>query len=327
MDPKALLDSLDVGVAVLARDWTVEDWSAGAARVTGLAPDRVVGQSFWTAFPTAKGTHLGDGAPQTFLFPARAGEAQGVIFDTRVSRSPRGQLILQFRQVREELNPESRAAQILMAFEAERRLYHQMFDTLPAPALVVVVDGSILEANPAAVALLAATDARALRARHAAHAAARRPARRGPEAAAGAAGDRGRRGPGGGGGGRHHQRRSRPQRRQAAVPGGGRVPRSAAAAQAAAVGPARAAGRAGLGRRARAEQPVGGDRGVRGAARRGRHDPAAARERPGDPRRSGAGRAHRAHAARLRAAATADAAADRSQGLRGAGGRPGAQRA
>ena len=174
MDPKALLDSLDVGVAVLARDWTVEDWSAGAARVTGLAPDRVVGQSFWTAFPTAKGTHveqtfaevLGDGAPRTFLFPARASDAQGVIFDTRVSRSPRGQLILQFRQVHEELNPESRAAQILMAFEAERRLYHQMFDTLPAPALVVVVDGSILEANPAAVALLAATDARALRGRN-----------------------------------------------------------------------------------------------------------------------------------------------------------------
>src|SRR5207249_1374873 len=172
MDPKALLDSLDVGVAVLARDWTVEDWSAGAARVTGLAPDRVVGQSFWTAFPTAKGTHveqtfaevLGDGAPRTFLFPARAGDAQGEIFDTRVSRSPRGQLILQLRQVREELNPESRAALILMAFEAERRLYHHMFDTLPAPPVAVAVDGSILHANPAADALLAATHARALRA-------------------------------------------------------------------------------------------------------------------------------------------------------------------
>src|SRR6266566_2240165 len=113
-----------------------------------------------------RGRAAGDGAPRTFLFPARAGDAQGEIFDTRVSRSPRGQLILQFRQVREELNPESRAAQILMAFEAERRLYHQMFDTLPAPALVVVVDGSILEANPAAVALLAATDARALRGRN-----------------------------------------------------------------------------------------------------------------------------------------------------------------
>ncbi|PYO81248.1 MAG: hypothetical protein DMD68_13610, partial [Gemmatimonadetes bacterium] len=55
MDPKALLDSLDVGVAVLARDWTVEEWSATAARLTGLAPDRVQGQSFWAVFPTAKG--------------------------------------------------------------------------------------------------------------------------------------------------------------------------------------------------------------------------------------------------------------------------------
>src|SRR5438309_2139618 len=174
MDPKALLDSLDVGVAVLARDWTVEEWSATAARLTGLAPDRVQGQGFWAVFPTAKGTHveqalaevLADGAPRSVLFPARSGDFEGVIFDTHVSRTPGGQLVLEFRQVREELSPESRAAQILMAFEAERRLYHQMFDTLPSPALVVVVDGSILEANPAAVALLAATDARALRGRN-----------------------------------------------------------------------------------------------------------------------------------------------------------------
>jgi len=174
MDPKALLDTLDIGVAVLARDWTVEDWSGAAARLTGLAPDRVVGQSFWHAFPAARGTHiektfaevLGDGAPRTVLFPARSGDFQGVVFDTRVTRTPRGQLILQFREVREALSPESRASQILMAFEAERSLYHQMFDTLPSPALVVVVDGSILEANPAAVSLLAATDARAMRGRN-----------------------------------------------------------------------------------------------------------------------------------------------------------------
>src|SRR5438552_8171441 len=174
MDPKALLDSLDVGVAVLARDWTVEEWSATAARLTGLAPDRVQGQSFWAVFPTAKGTHveqalaegLANGAPRSVLFPARSGDFEGVIFDTHVSRTPRGQLVLEFRQVREELSPESRASQILMAFEAERSLYHQMFDTLPNPALVVVVDGSILEANPAAVTLLAATDARAMRGRN-----------------------------------------------------------------------------------------------------------------------------------------------------------------
>jgi len=174
MDPKALLDTLDFGVAVLARDWTVEDWSGAAARLTGLAPDRVVGQSFWHAFPAARGTQiektfaevLSDGAPRTVLFPARSGDFQGVVFDTRVTRTTRGQLILQFREVREQLSPESRASQILMAFEAERSLYHQMFDTLPNPALVVVVDGSILEANPAAVTLLAATDARAMRGRN-----------------------------------------------------------------------------------------------------------------------------------------------------------------
>src|SRR5438876_11892865 len=35
MDAKALLDSLDVGVAAVAPDWTIAEWSAGASRVTG----------------------------------------------------------------------------------------------------------------------------------------------------------------------------------------------------------------------------------------------------------------------------------------------------
>src|SRR5438094_614517 len=54
MDSKALLDNLDVGVAVIAPDWTIGYWSPAAARLTGRPADRVLGQTFWTAFPTAK---------------------------------------------------------------------------------------------------------------------------------------------------------------------------------------------------------------------------------------------------------------------------------
>ena len=43
MDPRALLDSLEAGVAAIGPDWTIVEWSAGAARMTGLAPDRVLG--------------------------------------------------------------------------------------------------------------------------------------------------------------------------------------------------------------------------------------------------------------------------------------------
>ena len=42
MDTKALLDSLDVGVVAIAPDWTITEWSAPAARITGLPADRMV---------------------------------------------------------------------------------------------------------------------------------------------------------------------------------------------------------------------------------------------------------------------------------------------
>jgi signal transduction histidine kinase/CheY-like chemotaxis protein len=175
MDPQTLLDSLDVGVVVLARDWTIEEWAGAMTRLTGLSGERVKGQNFWITFPGAKGTHveraleevLGDGTARTFLFPA-GGDGrsfEGDAFETHVSRSPRGQLILRLRQVRAELPAETRAGQILMSFEAERRLYHQLFVSLPSPALVVGVDGTILEINPAAVLLLDAPDEQSSRGR------------------------------------------------------------------------------------------------------------------------------------------------------------------
>src|SRR2546427_280758 len=166
MDSKALLDNLDVGVAVIAPDWTIGYWSRAAARLTGRPADRVLGKTFWTAFPTAKATHvervlqdvLHDGEPRTYLAPAQALGSTGTFFETRVTLGPQNQLILLLRDVHAELPSESRAAQILTAFEEERRLYAQLFSLLPIPGLVLSVDGQILDANPEAGALLGVTD-------------------------------------------------------------------------------------------------------------------------------------------------------------------------
>src|SRR2546427_4249291 len=63
-------------------DWTIGYWSPAAARLTGRPADRVLGKTFWTAFPTAKATHvervlqdvLHDGEPRTYLAPAQRSE-------------------------------------------------------------------------------------------------------------------------------------------------------------------------------------------------------------------------------------------------------------
>src|SRR2546422_2385228 len=117
--------------------------SRGGPRLTGRPADRVLGKTFWTAFPTAKATHvervlqdvLHDGEPRTYLAPAQALGSTGTFFETRVTRGPQNQLILLLRDVHTELPSESRAAQILTAFEEERRLYAQLFSLLPIPRL------------------------------------------------------------------------------------------------------------------------------------------------------------------------------------------------
>ncbi len=173
MDAKELLDSLDVGVLAMATDWTIAAWSAAAARITALPADRVVGRSIWIAFPAAKGTELelvldevlADGKPRTFLAPAGTPEVAGTVLEIRITRGPKNHLVLSFRPVHEELAPESRAAQLLSALEAERRLYLQLFSSLPTPALVLSPDGQILDANPEGASLLGGADATALRGR------------------------------------------------------------------------------------------------------------------------------------------------------------------
>src|SRR5438552_1566591 len=157
----------------MAPDWTVAAWSAAAARITALPADRVVGGSIWIAFPAAKGTELelvlvdvlADGKPRTFLAPAGTPEVAGTVLEIRVTRGPEDHLVLSFRPVHEELAPESRAAQLLSALEAERRLYLQLFSSLPTPALVLSPGGQILDANPEGANLLGGADATALRGR------------------------------------------------------------------------------------------------------------------------------------------------------------------
>ncbi len=173
MDAKELLDSLDSGVVAIAPDWTIAAWSAGAARITGLPAERVLGQTFWVAFPAAKATQIervlqevrDGGKPQTYVSPATAAEFPSTAFETHVKRGSHNHLIMVFRQVREELAPEQRGAQLTSALETERRLYQLLFNSLPTPALVLGVDGQILEANPEGLKLLGGSDAGSLRGR------------------------------------------------------------------------------------------------------------------------------------------------------------------
>ena len=166
MNPRALLDNLEAGVAAIGPDWTIVEWSAAAARMTGLAADRVLGRTFWTAFPLAQTTQierllrevLTTGRPRTYIVPAGAPDVPGLVLETRVTRGPDDHLVMLFEPMRVELRSESREAQLLSAFEVERRLYLQLFNSLPAPALLLNPDGQILAVNPEGAKLLGAAD-------------------------------------------------------------------------------------------------------------------------------------------------------------------------
>src|SRR3989442_3522944 len=156
MEPRAVIDSLDVGVAAIAPDWTIVEWSAPAGRITGLRADQVLGRKFCITFPGAGGSHvertlhevLLDGEPRTYLTPATLPELAGRVLETRVTRGPRNHLILLLRHLRDEPSVDSRAGQLLAASEGERRLYAQLFSAGPIPALIVTAGGQILGANP-----------------------------------------------------------------------------------------------------------------------------------------------------------------------------------
>jgi len=93
VDPGAILDTLETGVAVLAPDDTVLAWSAPAARLTGVAADHVLGRSVWSAFPAARGTVFAEtlGAVRADGQPRRT-SAGGL--DARVARGRDNSLIV-----------------------------------------------------------------------------------------------------------------------------------------------------------------------------------------------------------------------------------------
>src|SRR3989449_11282941 len=173
MEPRAVIDSLDVGVAAIAPDWTIVEWSAPATRIAGLRAAQVRGRNSWIAFPGARGSHvertlhevLLDGEPRTYLTPAPVPELASRVLETRVTRGPRNHLVLLMRHLRDEPSVDSRTGQLLAATEVERRLHAQLFSAVPIPALIVTADAQILEANPAGGELLGVADTRALRGR------------------------------------------------------------------------------------------------------------------------------------------------------------------
>src|SRR5256885_12049263 len=157
MEPRTVIDSLDVGVAAVAPDWTIVEWSAPATRITGLRADQVLERNFWTAFPGARGSHveralhevLIDGEPRTYLIPAPVPELASRVLETRVTRGPRNHLVLLMRHLRDEPSVDSRAGQLLAATDMERRLYAKLFSAVPSPALIVTADAQILDPDPA----------------------------------------------------------------------------------------------------------------------------------------------------------------------------------
>ena len=173
MDTRALLDSLDVGVVAIAPDWRIVEWSAAAARITGLAADRALRRECWEAFPHAQGAEaervlrqvLADGRPRITRLPRGAPGAPRLPVTAQVTRGPGNHLTMVLQPAPEHRRPQSQASELLDAVEAEPGLYIKLFHSLPTPTFLLHDDGAILDANAEGVTLLGVTDVAALRGR------------------------------------------------------------------------------------------------------------------------------------------------------------------
>src|SRR2546426_9688562 len=138
-----------------------------------LPASQAQGRNFWIAFSAAKGSEieqvlqsvLADGKARTCLMPAHTSQTPGAVLETRVTRAPHNHLVMAFRPMHDALPVESGAAQLLSALEIERRLFLQLFNSLPTPGLVLTADGGILGANPEGAKLLGGPDAPTVRGR------------------------------------------------------------------------------------------------------------------------------------------------------------------
>src|SRR3989449_9162181 len=133
----------------------------------------MLGQNFWVAFPAARTSTvervlqevLQDGVTRSFVARGPSNDLEGAVFETQVARGPSNHLILRFHHAPAHVEQDSPTGDLLTAVDTERRLYKQLFTALPTPALVLTVDGQILDANPEAAALLGVPTAPALRGR------------------------------------------------------------------------------------------------------------------------------------------------------------------
>src|SRR2546425_3854513 len=151
------MDGLDVGVAVIAPDWTIAQWSAPAAHLTGIPADRMVGRNFWLAFPAAPSSTierllqevLQDGVTRSFVAPGRS-DLQRRVFEAQVTRGAGNHLILRFRETRVHAEQDAGAGHLRIAVDRGGRPSSQLLPALRPPALGSPVAGRILTANPKA---------------------------------------------------------------------------------------------------------------------------------------------------------------------------------
>jgi len=173
MDTRALLDSLDLGVVAIAPDWTIVEWSAAVARLTGQAAAGALRRVCWDALPGAKGTEaertmrhvLSDGQPRISRLPVGTPGFQGRrdAVEAHITRGPEGHLVL----VLQEIPSASRAleeAVLPASFGGELALSPKLFHSLPVPTLLLRPDGVIVEVNAEGARLLGA-DAASVRTR------------------------------------------------------------------------------------------------------------------------------------------------------------------
>ncbi|HET9708971.1 MAG TPA: ATP-binding protein [Gemmatimonadales bacterium] len=167
-----ILDSLDVGVAVIDRDGIITEWSEPAAYLIDRPRDQIVGQPFRAALPatprreleSAIAAVLAGGEARAVVVPLRSGERSETTLVIRVSPGPGGQVVLMLRELHADVLGELGGGnRLLQTAEGERRNYELLFRSLPTVALVLDVDGRIVEANAAASELFALTTPAALR--------------------------------------------------------------------------------------------------------------------------------------------------------------------
>ncbi len=164
MDPRALLDSLDLGVAMLAADGTVVEWSAAAERLTRRNARDAIGKRAAPALVATLDQVRLDGRPRTCRMRAGTVGRPDLRVDAEISAAPDGRFFV----VLQEAHPDRlawHAAELLSAFDAERRVYQHAFHALPVPALLTTTAGQILEANAAAATFLSQPDPELLESR------------------------------------------------------------------------------------------------------------------------------------------------------------------